>query len=119
MGLRFAAVYLLLALSLAGAGVLGYSTWREPVAYAAQRCWVSDGTLGDALYKAARCRFGEKQVAQLGWMPYLGSRRGESRAEVSVLDPLGRRTFWIADYAHGRSIEVRSWLPCASSDEYC
>jgi len=119
MALRFAAVYALLALALVGAAALGYSAWRAPVQVAAPRCWVSEGTLGAALYTAARCRFGSEHVAQLGWMPYLGSLPGESRAEVSVLDPLGRRTFWIADFANGRRVEVRRWLPCAATDEYC
>jgi hypothetical protein len=117
--LRFAAVYAFLALSLAGAALVGLHSARTPMRDATPHCWVSDGTLGAALYKAARCRFGTARVAQLGWMPYLGSLPGESRAEVSVLDPFGKRTFWIADYAPGRRIEVRHWSPCAATNEYC
>jgi hypothetical protein len=123
MRVRFAAIYALLALTLAGAAVLGYTAWPAPAERTAPNpCWSTGSTLGVALHKAAECRFGTERVAQLGWMPYLGAQPGQSIAEVAVLDPLGKYTFWLASYGTSvepTGVEVRHWTPCRADDEYC
>jgi hypothetical protein len=126
-GPRFALVYGLLAVSLVGAGFLAYDAWDggrvpppRPVARGA--CWTRGADLGIALYAAARCRFGVARVGKLGFMPYLGARANETLAEVAVLDPVGRASFWVAQYgslAHGSGVEVRRWTTCPASNIYC
>ena len=121
---RFGLVYALLAASLVVAGLVGYAAWdshllpRLPTG----RCWTRGADLGGALYEAARCRFGVAHVDRLGWMPYLGARANETLAEVAVLDPLGRASFWVAQYGRppdGSGVEVRRWTTCPASNIYC
>ncbi len=60
--------------------------------------------------------------SHLGWMPYLGARANETLAEVAVLDPLGRASFWVAQYGRppdGSGVEVRRWTTCPASNIYC
>jgi len=55
-------------------------------------------------------------------MPYLGARTNQTLAEVAVLDPLGRASFWVAQYGHppdGSGVEVRRWTTCPASNIYC
>ena len=123
MRVRFAAIYALLGLSLVGAAVLGYTAWAAPAQGGpANPCWSTGSTLGAALHKAAECRFGTEKVTQLGWMPYLGAEPGQSIAEVAVLDPFGKYTFWLANYGTSvrpARVEVRHWTQCRADDEYC
>jgi hypothetical protein len=121
---RFGLVYALLAASLVGAGLLGYAS-REPrvgrPVVVAGSCWTHGSDLVVALYAAARCRFGAHRVDRLGFMPYLGARPHETLEEVAVLDPLGRASFWVAQYGlpPRGGVEVRRWAPCPASDIYC
>jgi hypothetical protein len=117
-GMRFAAVYSVLALVVAGAGAGSYlgATGQSPAPR--PRCWSSGPDISAALLSAASCRFGKANVAQLGWLPHVGADGYPSRTldEVAVRDPQGGMSFWLAEVRVSPSrSRVQGWRPCADS----
>ena len=118
---RFAALYAGLAAVVCLSGVAAVAAYRAtPDRTATHRCWASGSTFTEALYGAASCRFGARNVLQLGWMPYLGALPEQRLEEVAVIRPDGGMTFWIASFsASSRTVTVEHWAPCRASNEFC
>ena len=91
-----------------------------PLPATEHRCWVSGPNLTSALYGAANCRFGARNVSQLGWMPYLGASLEQQLEEVAVIRPDGGMSFWITAFsAAPRRVRIERWSPCPASNEFC
>ena len=119
---RFLALYAALGavVCLAGLGAFAASRGTRPAAAPPQRCWVKGPSLGVALYGAANCRFGVRNVDQLAMMPYQGATEAQRLEEVAVIRPDGGRSFWIAAWdTTSRDVLVKHWAPCPASNEFC
>jgi hypothetical protein len=119
---RFLALYAALGtvVCLAGLGAFAADRATSPAPAPRQHCWVKGPSLGAALYGAAHCRFGTRNVGWLGWMPYLGATEAQRLEEVAVVRPDGGMSFWIAAWGTAsRAVVVKHWVPCAESNEFC
>jgi len=118
---RFLALYTALGAVVCLSGLAAYTTYTvTPPRVVQHRCWTSGPSLPTALYGAANCRFGARNVYQLGWMPYLGATEEQRLEEVAVIRPDGGMTFWIAAFsASPRKIRIERWAPCPASNAFC
>jgi hypothetical protein len=96
---RFAVVYACLAAVAVAATVgafVGSARLQPP---GPSRCHASGPDIAAALYSAAYCQVGRKNVAQVGWMPHIEPTGYPSRTldEVAIVDFRGVSTFWLAE----------------------
>jgi hypothetical protein len=102
---RFAALYAALAAVVAGSGAVAYLGAARFHPPAPTPCSASAPDIGSALYTAAYCRVGKKNVASLGWMPHINPDGFPSRTvdEVAIIDFKGDSSFWLAQIRIGPS----------------
>jgi hypothetical protein len=118
---RFLALYVALGAVVCLSGFAAYATFTmTPLRVVQHRCWTTGPNFSFALHGAANCRFGARNVYQLGWMPYLGATERQQLEEVAVIRPDGGATFWIAAFsALPQKIRIEHWAPCAASNPFC